>query len=269
MTSAITKTDMSGLEQVLISGDLSSLSPDQAVQYYARVCASVGLNPLTQPFEYLKLNGKMVLYARRAAADQLRQIHNVSITIVSREKVDGCYVVTARATLPSGRCDESVGAVPIEGLKGETLANAVMKTETKAKRRVTLAICGLALLDESELEGVHGARSVNMADAFPVARLPATQERDTKPDNVVPIRAEEPTTVLDGDEKRTVYEMFAGKLRQRQTAEELVAWLKLFMATEYPPEVRAELQNLFRRHARALRLDPNMLVLQAQKGGSK
>jgi hypothetical protein len=64
------------------------------------------------------------------------------------------YVVTARATTPDGRTDESIGAVPILNLKGENLANALMKGETKAKRRVTLAICGLAMLDESELEGV-------------------------------------------------------------------------------------------------------------------
>jgi hypothetical protein len=30
-----------------------------------------------------------------------------------------------------------------------------MKAETKAKRRVTLAICGLSMLDESELDGVR------------------------------------------------------------------------------------------------------------------
>lgn len=144
-----------GLERVLIEGDLGGLSAQQRVDYYARVCASTGLNPLTQPFEYLKLQGKTILYARRACTDQLRKIHHVSVTIVSRERLEGVYVVTARATTPDGRCDESVGAVPLENLKGEALANALMKAETKAKRRVTLAICGLSMLDESEVAGAQ------------------------------------------------------------------------------------------------------------------
>ena len=148
-------TDMGGLERVLVEGDLGGLTTGQRESYYLKVCESVGLNPLTQPFEYLKLQGKTILYARRACTDQLRKIHGVSVAIVNRERMDGVYVVTARATTPDGRCDESIGAVPLDKLQGENLANALMKAETKAKRRVTLAICGLSMLDEAELDGVR------------------------------------------------------------------------------------------------------------------
>jgi hypothetical protein len=41
--------------------------------------------------------------------------------------------------------------VNIEGLKGEALANALMKAETKAKRRATLSAVGLGMMDESEI----------------------------------------------------------------------------------------------------------------------
>jgi hypothetical protein len=47
-------------------------------------------------------------------------------------------------------------------LKGEELVNARLKAVTKAKRRVTLSICGLAFLDESEVETVKQARRVNV-----------------------------------------------------------------------------------------------------------
>lgn len=160
MSTAIARSNaptVEGIEQVLIEGNLARLSSEQRVSYYQRVCESVGLNPLTQPFEYLTLQGKMILYARRACTDQLRQIHSISVTVVSREKLDGVYVVTARATSPDGRTDESIGAVPVEGLKGENYANALMKAETKAKRRVTLAICGLSMMDELEVESVPNA----------------------------------------------------------------------------------------------------------------
>ena len=145
------------LETVLLQGDLARLQPAGRVQYMTRVCESLGLNPLTKPFEFISLNGKLVMYAKKDCTEQLRKIHAVSITIVSREVIEGVYVVTARAQDSAGRHDESTGAVTIDGLKGESRANALMKAETKAKRRVTLSICGLGILDESEVDSVPGA----------------------------------------------------------------------------------------------------------------
>lgn len=155
------------LELTLIQGDLSKLSPEERVSYYNRTCESLGLNPLTKPFDYLSLNNKLTLYAKRDATDQLRKIHNVSVKIVSRENIDGVFVVTAQATLPSGRVDESIGAVQVNGLKGDVLANALMKCETKAKRRVTLSICGLGLLDETEVETIPDAKLKDFAAVAP------------------------------------------------------------------------------------------------------
>jgi hypothetical protein len=159
-------------QEVLLQGDLSKLTPEQRVEYYRCVCESLGLNPLTKPFQYIVLGGKLTLYATRDAADQLRRRYNISIEIVSREIIDGqYYVVTARARTPDGRIDESIGAVPLVSTKpnprtgeiqttrltGDEYANAIMKCETKAKRRVTLSICGLGWLDESEIETIPTA----------------------------------------------------------------------------------------------------------------
>ena len=149
--------DVSTIEQVLIKGDLSQLNQAERLNYYKTVCESLGLNPMTRPFEYITLSGKLTFYARKDCTDQLRSIHNISIKLASREVIDGIYVVTADATTPSGRVDSSTGAVPIENLKGESKANAYMKAETKAKRRVTLSICGLGMIDESEVESIPGA----------------------------------------------------------------------------------------------------------------
>jgi hypothetical protein len=145
------QVNIATIEQVVINGNLAGLQPAERLQYYRAVCESVGLNPLTKPFEYITLNGKLVLYARRDASDQLRRRDKVSVTITDRNLGAELYAVTAQATTPDGRQDESIGAVCVTGLKGEALANALMKAETKAKRRVTLSICGLGLLDESEI----------------------------------------------------------------------------------------------------------------------
>ena len=132
----------------------------ERLSYYSSVCESLGLNPLTRPFEYIQLNGKLTLYARKDCADQLRALHNVSVTDLTESEREGVFVVTAKVQNGSGRQDAAKGAVSIKGLSGDALANALMKAETKAKRRATLSICGLGMLDETEVETVPGARVV-------------------------------------------------------------------------------------------------------------
>lgn len=167
------------MERVMVAGDLEALTPQERSTYYLRLCESLRLNPLTRPFEYLKLDGKLVLYARRDATDQLRAAQNISIRITNRTRADGLYIVEAVATTPDGRTDTASGVVVLEKeggewktsqngrryfagsgewepLRGTDLANALMKAETKAKRRVTLSICGLGWMDESELDTARG-----------------------------------------------------------------------------------------------------------------
>jgi hypothetical protein len=154
-------------------GDLSRLSEEERLSYYQAVCESLGLNPLTRPFEYLRLGGRLVLYATRAATDQLRQIHGVSIQILKQERVGDLYIVHVRARSRDGREDEDLGVVSLAGLSQEDLVNAIMKAITKAKRRVTLSICGLGWLDESEIETIPGAERVS-APAASVPSVPVT-----------------------------------------------------------------------------------------------
>ena len=172
-----TTPNLGRIEQVLIGGDLSLLSEMERVTYYKTVCQTLALNPLTKPFEYIKLNGKLVLYATKACTDQLRQTQRVSVRVTARETIEGVYVVTAHAKLPDGREDESTGAVPIQGLKGEYLANAMMKAETKAKRRVTLSVCGLGMLDETEVESIPGAKPGQIIPEQPSAQDGAGVDR--------------------------------------------------------------------------------------------
>jgi hypothetical protein len=146
------------MEKLILGGDLKALTPGERLNFYNSTCQSLGLNPLTRPFEYITLNGKLTLYARKDATEQLRNIHGVSVTKLEREVHEGIFTVTAYLEHGNGRKDSSIGAVSIEGLKGEAKANAMMKAETKAKRRGTLSICGLGLLDETEIETIPDAK---------------------------------------------------------------------------------------------------------------
>ncbi|HEF4178128.1 TPA: hypothetical protein SAI74_001129 [Campylobacter jejuni] len=148
-------------ELALVKGDLSKLSDVERASYVKNLCESLGLNMLTKPFEYIVLNGKLTLYANKSATDQLRQIRKVSITKTEVAQVGDIYMVTAYAATPDGRTDCDTGALNIKNLGGDNLANAIMKAITKAKRRVTLSICGLGMLDESELETIKEKRFLN------------------------------------------------------------------------------------------------------------
>lgn len=141
-------------EQVIIKGDLSKLSEPERMAYYSEVCRSLGLNPLTRPFEYITLNGRLTLYATRAAGDQLRSIRGITITGLDPRQVGDLFVVVATGRDRTGREDSSTGAVATRGLSGEALANAMMKAETKAKRRLTLSLAGLGWSDETEVESL-------------------------------------------------------------------------------------------------------------------
>lgn len=147
---------ISGVEQVLIDGDLSKLSQKDRLNYYQRVCESLGLNPLTKPFDYLKNKkaGTLTLYANKDCAAQLRRIYGVSIAKCDTEIKDGIFIVTVVATNAAGQADCDIGCVPIKNLQGEEMANAMMRAVTKAKRRATLSLCGLGWLDQSEVEAI-------------------------------------------------------------------------------------------------------------------
>lgn len=147
-------SDKNLYESLALRGDLSGLKPEEKAAYYQGLCKNLGLDPATQPFIPLKLNGKEILYASRGCTDQLARLHNVNRRIISEEEKHGVYIVTVEASLPNGRTEQSKGAVPIEGLKGADYCNALLKCETKAKRRATLSILGLGMLDESEIETI-------------------------------------------------------------------------------------------------------------------
>lgn len=237
-------------EQALIGGDLAALSNEQRMSFYLRTCESVGLNPLTKPFEYLRLQGKTILYTKKDATEQLRKIHGVSLSL-ERIDVPGCVAFRATAVDKAGRKDEEVGAVACDNLKGDALANAVMKASTKAKRRVTLSICGLGFLDESEIDTVKGAKPVRvtedgeiLADEPSAPRLPEPSLEDqlraslkTPP---APISSE---TVLPTKTPEEIASSLIDQARACQSIEELRAvyenpTTKAELAALTPPQKR-------------------------------
>jgi len=146
--------DIAIVEKVITGGDLGQLTPQQRVRYYIETCESLGLEWRTRPFDVVSLRGSnaKTLYPNKGCAEQLGRLHHVSTESVKTETLNGVLIETMRACLPNGRCVTKKGAVTVEGLKGDNFANAVMKAETKAFRRAVLALVGLNMADESELD---------------------------------------------------------------------------------------------------------------------
>jgi len=165
LSNNVIQSDFEVLGKVIIKNDLSGLSQKEKIDYVFSLCKSLGLNPMSRPFQLIEFKGgKESLYAAKDATEQLRFKHKVSIaTLESNILEGGIYIVKAVAKLPCGRMDSSTGVLSIKGLYGDSLANAMMKCETKAKRRVTLSICGLGMLDESELETIEGYKKIDLS----------------------------------------------------------------------------------------------------------
>lgn len=145
------------LWQVVASGDLKGLSPAQKSAYYLYRCRVEGLNPASQPFTYMNMQGKEILYGGKTAADQLRKLHGISIVSVEVED-DGEYIRCAvRVRDQNGREDYEEGIVFTGTSKGVQRANDRMKAISKAKRRATYSICGTGVLDETEVADIPGS----------------------------------------------------------------------------------------------------------------
>lgn len=238
------------IEQVLVNGDLAQLQPNERVSYYNAVCESLGLNPLTKPFDYIKLNGRLRLYATRECAEQLRKINGISLEIKDRGTTEGVYSVVARAWDKEGRQDEATGAVFIGQSRGENLANALMKAETKAKRRVTLSISGLSFMDTTEAGDIPGGQFVNYdVDTGEIhepagGRQPAnpTAPPQGQPQNRPAPAPEQPpqgTPSMNEDEWRSFRDCAPPEVRAAIEQGSLKPWLMWFR--EFLPTVSADL----------------------------
>ena len=142
------------VDSLVSRGDVSGLGPAERAAYYVAMCSRLGLDAHTQPFAFLRLNGKEVMYATRGATDQLARIHRINRKITDGPKVidlAGTKLVYAlcEVSTPDGRIETATATVPLTDP-----VNVLMKAETKAKRRATLSILGLGMLDEMELETI-------------------------------------------------------------------------------------------------------------------
>ena len=246
-------------ELALISNDLGALGPDERLAYMQKLCTSMGLNHLTQPFQYIRLNGQLKLYATKGCADQLRKVHGISIEILQNEIIDGMIMVHVKATAPDGRSDEDIAVVKMRG--GADGINDRMKAITKAKRRITLSICGMGMLDESEIETIPRER-VERIEAPPEVKavlMPPKKEGKPKP------KSKKARTAAANKKQFT---KAVSSFEKAEVAEEKVLkFLKIKEGSEFTEELQADLRIAFKLVARGQHpkgLEPDTVTCSAE-----
>lgn len=167
-------------ESALIQGDLRGMTPAQRIEYYLQLCQSVGLNPLTKPFLYVEMKGKLVLYPRKEAANQLAKNHGISFSEPKVDVTQELITVTISVRDRHGRTDSDMGIVPTP--KGaEDKANAIMKAITKAKRRAVFSLVGMSYTED--IESIRNAQIIPEEVAQVLPKVERYAIAPTKPES--------------------------------------------------------------------------------------
>lgn len=216
-------------ESLVLKGDISGLTAEERTRFYLSLCEQLGLNPATQPLAILRLNGKEVLYPTRGATDQLAAIHRLNREIIDGPKVidvagNKIIFAVARITHPNGRIETATAMVALPA-GGENICNAFLKTETKAKRRGTLSILGLGMLDETEIESI-----------------PAAAKGEGTPINLGALAAKH-AEVTERSEEPTHLGVVESYRRALQSLESYTNWTLAALWIEWEPALREECES--------------------------
>lgn len=219
------------LVDLLTKGDFSDFTNEQKANYIIMLCNRLGIDPTSKPLSFIKFRDETgkereIIYATRDCTDQLRKIHAISITENNYKFEHNLIIATATAVNGQGRTDKSHGVVSAIDRYGKPLntlamSNAIMKAETKAKRRVTLSLAGVGVTDESELDTLNVVSSKDIQNIVEVNAVPIVETKPTQ--HVVDTNKQEEE--LDEDAKLEEATNFAGEVKERlkviNTLEEL------------------------------------------------
>lgn len=180
------------LSKIILKGDWKDLTPAQRVEGYIALCRSLGLNPLTKPFDLLEMRDRTTLYLNSAGGAQLGALHKASyhITRVETEPVaDTVMLVRAyvKVRLPDGRENEDVGIKTCNPKDVNDYIRAYKSAITNGRLRAIKGLIGLNVVVEGDEEEIPEARvvSVEIAEAS-AESAPAQTETPQQPAEPAP-----------------------------------------------------------------------------------
>jgi len=142
------------------NGETGHFSVGEKGKLLSFICDEYGLNPTFVPFNFIMFQGKERLYLTKVGCDAIANNKQLTRTITTRHYDADTNIYTVSAIVSDGvRKEEASASVFCAGfdnkkqayvrMTGEALANAYLKTESKAKRRATLAFIGFAFEEDS------------------------------------------------------------------------------------------------------------------------
>lgn len=152
MNNEVTK-QQEALVKATLSQDWGRTNDQVKVRFIAHLCNQLSIPAVMNPFIFIKTKNGQKLYTPSEGAYLIASKNRISTKIKDRsyDKERQIYSVTVECSTPDGRTSEDIGHMFLGGLQGENLANAMMKAETKAKRRAILSTVGLSVLTEDAI----------------------------------------------------------------------------------------------------------------------
>ena len=166
---------------LLSTGAYSKLSKEDKIRYYNYRCKLVELDPMTMPFVEGKneKTGKTTLIPTKSLHSQLTAKHRITHEIKSRTTEGTVHTVVTRSTRgDTGVWTDEIGCVGVGGAAGRDLSDKLMTAVTKAKNRATLYLCGLGMLDETELADMNAPNLIGTALPKPKPYVAAISQAD-------------------------------------------------------------------------------------------
>ncbi len=138
------------IRALVVEKGVDSLSPTQRTALYSKLCSLLGIPEEYKPIEFLKMNGKTITYVTAKGSNILAQLHSISLSILDRCMIEGCYTVCVRAEKNNRHFDD-IGSCSLENLHGKEKENAIRKASTIAHRRALLGFLGAPFLAQEEI----------------------------------------------------------------------------------------------------------------------
>lgn len=159
---SVVSMENASVREYFRSGNVAQMSEVEKDYVLARLCEKYGLDPILRPFDLISFQGGQKFYMTASATNQLANAKGLSRQVLNLT-IDDTRMI-ARCTVevkdPNGRSEVANGFIavskfqqPPKGdtsgipkkvpLDGDDLANALLKLETKTKRRATLSFFGV------------------------------------------------------------------------------------------------------------------------------
>lgn len=141
--------------QAQLYRDWKGTTEEQRVKACLELCHILGIPTPMNPFQFITMNNKLVLYAPNEAAQLIAESRRASVEVLNKyvDKERNIFVVEVQVSTPERRV-QNFAAISLAGLTGQKLADAMMKCCTKAQRRTIFGAFGLSVSDEDDVQAV-------------------------------------------------------------------------------------------------------------------